>query len=258
MTQEELEKKKLELEIKKLNSPWFKNIEFWKVIIPTLAVLISLYFTFGRGLIDAEKTKLEIQKEQLKLDISRFEIKSADLTTTINSKDSAKKLLEEQLLEYTLQKRDLINRIASLNNKLGKKGQEIENIDKERSKDKKFYQDELLKEYNQEKSRLQELGSIKSQLNQRDVTIASLNAEIEFLRPMVKLTEIEKNELEIKKLSASSNQLEKQSNSYKTSIERIKEKYDKEKQRINNMSADQLIREFELNMLKFEMDEKEK
>ncbi len=258
MTKEELEKKKLELEINKLNSPWHKNIEFWKVVIPTFAILMSLYFTFGRGLIDSEKTKLEIQKEQLKLDISRFEIKSADLTTIITSKDSVKKQLEAQIISYNLQKKNLLNIITLLKNKFDKKAIEFQNLNNEKYNDRKFYETELLNAYNKEKSRLQELGNLKSQLNQKDLRIASMNAEIDFLKPMVKLNEIEKNELSIKKLTSSSNQLLKQINSYKKSIDNLKDEYDKEKQRISNMSTEELKREFELNMLKFNMDENEK
>ncbi len=44
----ELERRKLELEVKKLELKWYKNIEFWKATIPTIAILASLYFTFGR------------------------------------------------------------------------------------------------------------------------------------------------------------------------------------------------------------------
>ena len=90
MTKEELENQKLQLEVKKLQAKWYSNIEFWKVLIPTVAVIASLYFTFGKGLVDAEKSKLEIQKEQLRLDISRFEITKDELSKAIAAKDTTK------------------------------------------------------------------------------------------------------------------------------------------------------------------------
>ncbi len=55
---QQLQRRKLELEIKKLQTPWWSNIEFWKVVIPTIAVLGTLYFTFGKGIMDREKSKL--------------------------------------------------------------------------------------------------------------------------------------------------------------------------------------------------------
>lgn len=54
--------------------------------ISSLAILVSLYFTVGRGIIDAEKSRLEIQKDQLKRDISRFEAKRDTLIASIGIK----------------------------------------------------------------------------------------------------------------------------------------------------------------------------
>jgi chromosome segregation ATPase len=254
MTKEELENKKLTLEIKKMITPWYKNIEFWKVVIPTLAVLFSLYFTFGRGLIDFERSKLEIQKEQLRLDITRFEMKSDALKISIEAKDSLRNVLENQIRLLSIQKNNLndstklfISRLNDLNSKLSQ-------TNRDRAKDVKFYQNQLSKEYELEKIRLNELKELKSQLNQKIAQNEIAIAEIEFLKKRIKLSDSEKFDLEMLKLTTSIEQRQKQINAYENSLKELKNNFDREKERINKLSDEELAKELELILLKMEVD----
>jgi hypothetical protein len=167
MTKEELEKNKLELEIRKLRIRWYMNLEFWKVSIPTLAILISLYFTFGKGILDSEKTKLEIQKEQLRLDITRFEMKSTELSATITLKDNVRKKLENQIYSLEKQKSDLMDKVSILSKRLGVSGLELERLNIERENDKAYYQSKLLSKYNEEREQLQNTENLRSAINKK-------------------------------------------------------------------------------------------
>ena len=106
-----LTEKKLEIEIAKLNLPWYKKFEFWKILIPTIAVIFSLFFTFGRGIMDSQKERLAIQKEQLKLEILQFEIKKGTVVKDIDILQTELNI-KESLLD------SLNNSIDSLNNSI--------------------------------------------------------------------------------------------------------------------------------------------
>ncbi len=92
------------------------------------------------GLLDNEKSALTLQKEQLKLDIARFELRSEQLSSMITMKDSQKTALQKQIFYFEIQKKDLVSKIAALNSQVGSETNE-------RSKDKQFYQDELTRQY---------------------------------------------------------------------------------------------------------------
>ena len=246
------ERTKIDLEIAQLQKKWYKDLEFYKVAIPALAIFISLLFTYMSGILDVEKSKLELQKEQLSLDIRKFELKKDSLILIVNLKDSARARIERQLSNYELQKLILIKSIDGLKSKLKSSNTEKQDLVTENSKDKLFYQTELKKQYNNEKNRLNELDKLKSELNSVLVTYAESQSESEYYKNKYKLTEREKIDLSIIKSEASIKELEKHSNEYKNSIERLNKNYDANKKRIEALSNDDLIREFELIFLKSE------
>ena len=256
MSKEEFELKKLELEVKKLELPWYRNIEFWKVLIPTIAVLLSLYFTFGKGLIDSEKSKLEIQKEQLKLDISRFEERRDKLADTIKLQSSAKETLSTEIQKYERQKQELTNRINDLNKRLGISYNQITQITDARNNDRAFYQNKLKEQFLIEKSKLEELDSLTSILNNSEVKIAKLTTEINFLNGKAKLSEDEKLDLNILKLKAADKAVTRNMNKYDDKIKRLQQEYEIKKKKIDKMSTEELLREFEINSLKIDIEDK--
>lgn len=77
MSKEILEEEKLRLEIQKLRQKWYRNLEYWKIILPTLALLLSLYFAYQKGWLDIEKRSLEVDKKTLLLDIKEFQTQKA-------------------------------------------------------------------------------------------------------------------------------------------------------------------------------------
>lgn len=256
MSKEEFELKKLKLEVKKLELPWYRNIEFWKVLIPTIAVLLSLYFTFGKGLIDSEKSKLEIQKEQLKLDISRFEERRDKLADTIKLQSSAKETLATEIQKYERQKQELTNRINDLNKRLGISYNQITQITDARNNDRAFYQNKLKEQFLIEKSKLEELDSLTSILNNSEVKIAKLTTEINFLNGKAKLSEDEKLDLNILKLKAADKAVTRNMNKYDDKIKRLQQEYEIKKKKIDKMSTEELLREFEINSLKIDIEDK--
>jgi hypothetical protein len=88
MDKEALERWKLELEIANLRKPWYKNLEMWKVIIPAVAIVLSLIYTFSSGWINIEKSKLELKKEKLNKEIDQFSQKSDSISKILMLKDS--------------------------------------------------------------------------------------------------------------------------------------------------------------------------
>lgn len=175
MKQEELQAQKLQLEIDKLNTdiekgnaPFYKTSDFWKSIIPTLittgAVFATLYFTVGRSFIDDEKRKLELQKEQLKLEVLQFEGVKLDIQKQIasstidkNSLFSKIKLLQSQknklggnIASLTKDVNDLNADIKSLNWESSALKSENREVRAEYSKDTSFYKTQLDKKYSQE------------------------------------------------------------------------------------------------------------
>jgi chromosome segregation ATPase len=258
MNKEELEKRKLQLEVKKLEVPWYNNIEFWKVLIPTIAVLLSLYFTFGRGLMDSEKSKLEIQKEQLKLDISRFEMKRDQLEVTILSKDSLKDALEHEIESYNRQKQQLKKKVDSLSTKLQASLLEITNVSNAHNKDRQFYQNELLKEYSKEKTTNKKVSELYSKIDDKDEKIATCEEEIKYLRSKIVLTPREETDLDLLKLNKSIKINEAHRGRLEDNMKRINDEYKREKEKLKNMSDEELVREFELMFIKLELELEDK
>jgi chromosome segregation ATPase len=255
---DDLEKEKLNLEIELLKKPWFKNIEFWKVIIPTFAILVSLYFTFGRGILDSEKSKLEAQKEQLKLEIAQFEIKKQGISKEILSKDSVRVKLQSQINDYSSQKLLLLSDLKVLNSKLNQSTNERNYIESERNKDKTFFYLELKKQYDAKKEKLEELNRLKATIDNLSISNDTLQVELSFLQKKIKLSHSEIFELVSLKLEAKGKFYDRRIKSTESGIKSLNNRYEEEKKKIESMNTDELIRSFELNTQMFEWDEKKK
>lgn len=202
-----LEVEKLNADIDKLSSPWYESTDFWKTVLPpfltTAAVLISLYFTVGKSFIDDEKRKLELQKEQLKLEVMQFEGVKVDVQKQIAVFDSDKQLLQKQIVTLTDTKSKLNKSVALLKNN-----------DKILLKDNKylrdtyyddtvFYKNEIRKNYNLEKKYLQKLSENEQEAYVNRVQIARLVIENKFLKSKYTLSSIDSIELKSAKSSAS-------------------------------------------------------
>jgi exonuclease VII small subunit len=68
----DLERTKIQLEIDRLRRPWYRNLDFYKTLIPSLAAILTVLFAFFSGFLDKRKLELEIDKKQLIYDISTF------------------------------------------------------------------------------------------------------------------------------------------------------------------------------------------
>ncbi|GAB3812271.1 hypothetical protein GCM10028895_03130 [Pontibacter rugosus] len=254
---EDLQKLKLELEIQKLKTPWYTSPEFWKVIIPTVAALVTLYFTFGRGIIDSEKLRLEIQKETLKLEITQFEIKKNDLIKSITQKDSIKQDLENQLKSIRTEKSSLTQRIISLKNDINKSQGELKIVNADRIRDKEFYQAKLVEQYKNERERLSELSKLTENLNNKEAELAGALAEIDYIKDKYPvIIGEENNKLNIVRNEAIMKQLDRQLNRHKQSLKDLQIEYEKRMKEVEKMSDEQLVREFEIYFLKAEADKK--
>lgn len=80
----DLEKKKLELEIRKLSKPWWRKLSY-SVIITGLAVIGTLSWTFGSGIINVQRERLEKEKAVLAFDIREFQDTRDSLEGVVNN-----------------------------------------------------------------------------------------------------------------------------------------------------------------------------
>lgn len=78
-TKEELERKKIELEIKDLERPFWKRPTYILSALPTILAIIGLLYGFANGYFSATSAKLEAQKLKLETDISKFETTKKEL-----------------------------------------------------------------------------------------------------------------------------------------------------------------------------------
>lgn len=214
MNMEDLQEQKLQLEINKLNADldklnnsWYKSADFWKSIVPpfltTAAVLASLYFTIGRSVLDDEKRKLELQKEQLKLEIMQFEGVKIDIQKQISLSKYDEQTLIDKIAILSNQKKALDRK----NYIIKKQSQYL--LDKNKSlvasysDDTAFYHKELNDTYEYAKR----IRIEQDRVMDRDVRLASLLAENKFLKNKVQLTESDRLELSAERSGAAADEL---------------------------------------------------
>lgn len=111
-------------------------------------------------------------------------------------------------------------------NQLRKAGIEISSISTEKEDDKSFYQSVLLEEYKKEKAHLDELSDMQYKLNDHENTIASMRAEIKFLRSKYVLTADDEDRLETDKYFATSEAYKKYGHVIDAILERSRKNYE--------------------------------
>ena len=122
-TKEELERKKLLLEIEELKKKWWKKPTYIGAAFPTLLAIITLVYGFANGYFQASFVKLENQKYALQNEIRAFEGEKADLKRQVNElteeREQRQKAMREALdsLEKSIHELPPINNDKSLNEK---------------------------------------------------------------------------------------------------------------------------------------------
>lgn len=253
---QELEKEKLQLEIAKLKTHWFKNIELWKVAIPTLAIIVSLYFTFGKGALDAQKDKLEIQKEQLKLEILTFENQKKELTNSISLSKDELNQTNENVIELRLMSDSLKRQVGFYKKKIDNQAKTYNAISGRLTRDKEFYLNELTRQYDVEKSYLKRISQVDAGLQKSNDTNELINLELTYYRNKVKLTESELRELLMLKSNKEIELADKRIDSYNQEMRRLEAEFKNNKGKYNNMSAEDLERFLELRYRQRDDDNK--
>lgn len=252
-----LEIDKLTTEINKNSVVWYRNSDFWKSVLPpivtTSAVLASLYFTVGKSVIDDEKRKLELQKEQLKLEVMQFANEKKDIQKDIAASTIDRTKLNNQINDLRLQKTSLGKNLVTLQKQTGSLRNENSklnaSIKQERSnfqKDKSLYLRELEQTYKLEKAHLTELSNLNNEIYKRDVTIAALEAHYKYLNSKIKLTPSQQLEIEIEKDKARAAVHNKRSNDIKERRKELEEQYQKNNKRTEEMTSEELSHWYEL------------
>lgn len=247
---EDLEKQKLQLEILRLKLPWYKSIEFWKIIIPTMAVILSLYFTFGQGILDTRKEKLELQKEQLKLEIIQFQQTKAELKNSILFSSKELDSIKTVIVNYKEREKQLSNKIKRYEANIIEYKNDINRISLTLAKDKKYYQNELLNQFKLEKKHLSEISNLKNTYISMYDTLAALKIENKYLKQKAKFEENDLFQLEILKHDAMIKKNMERLEIIKKNEEEIEKKYQAEIASIDTLSLEDLIKKYELLKLK--------
>jgi predicted metal-dependent hydrolase len=104
LTKEELERRKLLLEIAELKKEWWKKPTYIAALFPTLLALITLAYGFANGYFQASFTKLENQKYDLQKEIKVFQ----------EQKEQSSKELEKINNEIIKQQEELSKTIEEL------------------------------------------------------------------------------------------------------------------------------------------------
>ena len=98
---EELEIRKVELEVLELNRPLWKKIEFWRgLVIPAISLAFVVYSVSSTNYFDLVRINLDTKKDKLTLEVAAFEAKSKEIIENIAQleADTLKQVQENDLL----------------------------------------------------------------------------------------------------------------------------------------------------------------
>lgn len=215
MTTEELQTQKLQLEIDKLNNDiqksnasFLRTSDFWKSIIPTMittcGLLATLYFTVGKSFMDDEKRKLELQKEELKLDISRFDNVKFAIQKDIASSTVDKNLLLSKIKNLQNQKRLIGGNVNLLRSNVSKLNETINDLNLETyaikseyegvkldySKDTAYYRSVIDRKFMSDDTFKKQLAILKQKNEVFADSILDLIVANDYLKKKRKLNEI--------------------------------------------------------------------
>ncbi len=96
----ELQQKKLELEIKQLKRSSWKSLDKWSGLITILATLFLAFFAYRSGIFDLEKSTLENRKSTLEFENAKLEFSKANLKKDIYDFEKQKKITKDSLRIY--------------------------------------------------------------------------------------------------------------------------------------------------------------
>jgi chromosome segregation ATPase len=249
-TTKDFEQEKLKLEIENLRKSWYKNFEFWKVVIPTIAILASLYFTFGKGIIDTQKEKLEIQKAQLKLEITQFEIRRGQIKEDVDiiEKELIRKEYQLKVLNRSLD--SISNKVAFYKKELSSSKNRIEKISERSQKDKSFFLNQIKKEYDEKQEVIKNEEGYVTKISDLESDLKGFQAENRFLRQRVNLSKMDSLNLLQERLQAQSKSRSEEIKKLEKKRDNLKSNYESNKRSINTMTAEDLQRYFELRAAK--------
>jgi len=132
LSKDELEQKKLELEIKELKRHWLKNPKYLGILLTIILAIISLAWTLTSGVFDKKYQTLKLEKASLQFEINNFNIKRDSVKKEFNIlNDSLRKL------KYALKRKeyDLFQRIYELGKLKSENNEYLEQIE--------FYKEQL-------------------------------------------------------------------------------------------------------------------
>lgn len=251
----ELEKKKLELEIRQLGRKWVYRWEFWKVLIPSTAVILSLYVTYYSGFFDTERSRLLLDKAELKKEIAEFEKQKSLINEEIIYADSTKTELENRLLLHRNQEQELLLKLNKLGKKIKLTEEEKALINENYEKKKELYLTWLKEKYNENQSRLKTTNQQLSRIRNQEKELSKLKAMNEFYRSHSKLTEREQEELDLKLYNLELELSKKATGVYQAEIDRLNLEIEKTKIKIDNLTNEELDAQRELIFLEYEWNQ---
>jgi len=98
-TKEDLDRRKVELEIKDLERPFWKRPVYILAALPTMLAVVTLSVGLFNGYFSASLTKLENQKHDVESQIKEFEAKRDKLNLENEQLKTEKRLLETRITE---------------------------------------------------------------------------------------------------------------------------------------------------------------
>ncbi len=102
LTKEELERKKIELEIKDLERPFWKRPVYVLAALPTLLAVVTLSVGLFNGYFSASLTKLENQKHDLEVEVKQFQARRTELHTENEELRKEKGTLEARIKQLQM------------------------------------------------------------------------------------------------------------------------------------------------------------
>jgi hypothetical protein len=245
----DLEKEKLSLEIAKLKVHWLRNLEFWKVTIPTIAILFSLYFTFGKGLLDSQKEKLEIQKELLKLEILTFENQKKELTISIATSTEELDRTNEKIFQQRLISDSLNRQVKAFQNKLSDQEKRFSESSGKLNRDKSFFMNELAKMAARERSNSTKITIVYDSLKRTRENFLVTKTELQYYKKKITLTDAEQSDLSRIKLNKQRELHNAEIKRLEESIKRSDNNMKKLKGMYDTLTNEEAVRLLELRFL---------
>ena len=84
LNKEDLEKQKLELEIKQLNRTWFQNPAFINILVAIISIIASLFISYNSQFFNIKRSQDELRKQQLQIDIYEFSKEKERIMADVN------------------------------------------------------------------------------------------------------------------------------------------------------------------------------